>query len=109
MASGLGLGGVSRSPEQVNGCHVQAMPDRSENLDMDVLIELGLRVALYMVLACPMTLNRPASNKLKSMGVSGGVLFLHNAMHFWPQHFATLAADVGVNKIDGHTKPYAQM
>ena len=107
LVAAVALGALSHGLGQVVRFHVQGMPDRAANPDIEMLVQIILGIVLSMVLGLALGLNSKAFTALKSVGVVLGLLLFHNAVHLWPRPFAQVTSEIWVNQIVSHTKVYS--
>jgi len=107
LVAAVALGAVSHSVGQVLRFHVQGLPDRSTNPDIETLVQIILGIAISIALGYVLRLSSRAFTTLKSGGVVLGVLFGHNAVHLWPHLFAGVTSEMWVNQMITQTEFYS--
>ena len=103
LALALVLGAVSHGLGQVARYHIPGLPNLDANPDIEMVVQVVLGVAIAMVLGSLLGLRSNQLTTLKSIGVVLGVLLFHNAVHAYPEFFATLTSKIWVNQIVTHT------
>ena len=109
LVAAVALGALSHALGQIARFHVQGLPDLKSNPDTEMLVQVGVGVVIAMVLGYLLQMNGRRFLLLSSVGVILGVLVLHNAVHLWPGHFATVTSDPWVDQVIGHSKAASLM
>ena len=107
LVAAVALGAVSHGLGQIARFHIQGMPDRAANPDIEMLVQITLGIFISVVLGLVLRLNSKAFLTLKSVGVVLGLLLFHNAVHLWPRHFVQATSEIWVNQIVSQTKLYS--
>lgn len=100
----LGLGLAAEALGVILRFHAQGLPDLQASPDQEMAIAAGLGLMLALALAL---LLRLRSKGMLLPGVVLGLLFLHNAVHLWPQEVAQLTSQPFVAQVMAQTKPHS--
>ncbi len=103
------LGAISHGIGQVARYHVQGLPDQKSNPDIETLVQVILGIVIAMALGYVFRLHSRSFTTLKSTGVVIGVLFMHNAVHLYPQGFALMTSPMWVNQVVSQTEPHSML
>lgn len=109
MVAAVVLGAVSHCIGQITRFHVQGLPDLKANPDIEMLIQVILGIVISMALGYMFRLHSKGFTTLKSTGAVIGVLFLHNAVHQFPQMFAQATSALWVNQMISHTQAHSML
>ena len=109
FVAALAMGALAHGAGQVLRYHVQGLADLNANPDVDMMVQTALGLAIALVAGLALGMSSKIATALKAVGVLGGVLFFHNAVHLWPQRFVPLTSEEWVNQIVSHTTEFSVM
>lgn len=107
LALAVVLGALSHAMGMVLRFHVKGLKPWSDSPDIEMLVQIVLGFCLALVLGHFLRLRSTTHTPLKLFGAGLGVLLFHNAVHQWPELFASLTSPLWVSKVCAVTKAHS--
>ena len=107
MAFAMGLGAVAHGIGQIGRFILHGVPTATANPDQEMLVQVLIGFGVATMLGSVLGVRWNERPFLKAVGAACGVLFLHNAVHLYPEMFEAATSKAWVDQIIAHTRAHS--